>query len=242
MQAQKGRASRGGDGRHKKAAAKARSPAGRRSRGNGAGLSREAIVDAALDLIDREGLDAVSFRRLGEELGCEAMSLYHYLPSKAHLMDAVIDQVIGGLEVPPPGSDWIARVRQAAWNYRAMALGHPRLYPLIAVHRLNTRVGVRKLDQVLGLFREGGFDDATAARLFRDFGYYITGAALDETAGYAKGPSAAEPVSETEIARHCPNLAASAPYFKPQHFEETFRQGLELLLEGMARLRRSKAR
>jgi hypothetical protein len=103
---------------------------------------------------------------------------------------------------------------------------------------MNTAVGVRKLDAVIGLFREGGFDDGTAARLFREFGYYITGAALDETAGYAKGPSAAEPASDAEIASDCPNLAAVASYFKPQHFEQTFAQGLELLLEGMARLRK----
>jgi len=202
------------------------------------GLTREGLAIAALALVDREGIEALSYRRLAEAIGCEAMSLYHYFPSKAHLIDAVIDLVFGELEVPPSGGAWLDRVRKAAWNYRAMALSHPKLYPLIAVHRMNTAVGVRKLDEIIGLFRAGGFDDATAAKLFRDFGYYITGAALDETAGYAKGPSAAEPVSDAEIARDCPNLAAVAPYFTPQHFEPTFAQGLELLLEGMARLRR----
>jgi AcrR family transcriptional regulator len=188
--------------------------------------------------VDRAGLDALSYRRLAEEIGCEAMSLYHYYPSKAHLVDAVVDRVFGDLEVPPAGGDWIARVRKAAFNYRAMALAHPKLYPLLAVHRMNTATGVRKLDAVIGLFRDGGFDDATAARLFREIGYYITGAALDETAGYANGPSAAEPASDAEIARDCPNLAAVAAYFKPQHFEQTFAQGLELLLDGMARMRK----
>jgi AcrR family transcriptional regulator len=168
------------------------------------------------------------------------MSLYHYFPSKAHLIDAVIDLVFGALEVPPPGGDWLDRVRKAAWNYRAMALRHPKLYPLLAVHRLNTAVGVRKLDAVIGLFRAGGFDDAASARLFRELGYYLTGASLDETAGYAKGPSAAQPVSDAEIARDCPNLSAVAPYFKPQHFEQTFADGLEMLLAGMVRLRKTR--
>jgi len=220
------------DGRHRKPAAK---PATRRKQ---QGLSGDRIAAAALDLVDREGLDALSFRRLGEMLGCEAMSLYHYFPSKAHLLDAVIDRVFGALVVPPPGVDWLQRLRQACRNYRAMALAHPRLYPLMAVHRMNTRVGVRKLDEVIGLFRDGGFDDATAARLFRGVGYYLTGAALDETAGYAKGPSAAEPVSEAEIARDCPNLAAAAPGFRPDRFERTFEAGLDLLLDGIARMRR----
>jgi AcrR family transcriptional regulator len=203
------------------------------------GLTREGVAAAALALVDREGIEALSYRRVAEAIGCEAMSLYHYFPSKAHLIDAVIDLVFGELEVPPQGGAWLDRVRKAAWNYRAMALGHPKLYPLMAVHRMNTRVGVRKLDEIIGLFRAGGFDDATAAKLFRDFGYYITGAALDEAAGYAKGPSAAEPVSDAEIARDCPNLAAVALYFKPEHFESTFAQGLELLLDGVARLRKN---
>jgi AcrR family transcriptional regulator len=202
------------------------------------GLTRDGIATAALALVDREGLDALTYRRLAEAIGCEAMSLYHYFPSKAHLVDAVLDRVFGELEVPPPGGAWLDRLRKAAWNYRAMALGHPKLYPLMAVHRMNTAVGVRKLDAVIGLFREAGFDDAMAAKLFRDVGYYLTGAALDETAGYAKGPSAAEPVSDAEIVRDCPNLAAVAPYFKPQHFEPTFAQGLELLLDSIARLRK----
>lgn len=203
------------------------------------GLTGDGIAAAALALVDREGVEALSYRRLADAIGCEAMSLYHYFPSKAHLIDAVIDRVFGALQVPPPEGDWLERVRKAAWNYRAMALGHPKLYPLMAVHRMNTAVGVRKLDQIIGLFRDGGFDDAMAARLFREFGYYITGAALDETAGYAQGPSAAEPVSDAEIVRDCPNLAAVAPFFKPQHFEQTFSHGLELLLASIARLRKA---
>jgi AcrR family transcriptional regulator len=234
MQDLKRRASTKRDNAHKQP----RKAAGRRPSTYHQGLTRDSVSATALALVDREGVDALSYRRLAEEIGCEAMSLYHYFPSKAHLIDAVVDRVFGELEVPPPGGDWIERVRKAAWNYRAMALGHPKLYPLIAVHRMNTAVGVRKLDQMIGLFREGGFDDAMAAKLFRDFGYYLTGAALDETAGYAKGPSAAEPVSDTEITRDCPNLAAVAPYFKPLHFEQTFAQGLELLLDSIARLRK----
>lgn len=229
MQAKKavGRRSRDGLGRGKVAAKKER-------------LNRQAIAEAALALIDREGLEALSFRRLGQELGCEAMSLYHYLPSKAHLLDAIVDLVFGQLLVTPPGPPWVERLRQSAWNYRAMALAHPKLFPLIAVHRMNTPTGVKKLDEIIAVFREAGFDDATAARLFREMGYYLVGAALDETAGYAKGPSAAVPVTEEQIARDCPSLAAAAPYFRPQYFEETFRCGLEILLQGMERLKAAK--
>jgi AcrR family transcriptional regulator len=232
MQAPKRRTPAKRDDNHKKSAVRGGTG------GRGAALSRDAIAAAALALIDQEGLDALSFRRLGQELGFEAMSLYHYFASKAHLMDAVIDRVFGELVIPPPGGDWLERLRRSAWNYRAMALKHPRLYPLIAIHRMNTRIAVGKLNEIIGVFRDAGFDDVMAARLFRDFGYYLTGAALDETAGYAKGPSAATPVSDAEIRAHFPNLAAVAPFFKPQHFEETFSFGLELLLQGIAGMKR----
>ena len=228
MQAPKRRTPTKGDDPHKK-------PLPRGKRGRSAALSKDSIAAAALALIDEEGIDALSFRRLGQELGCEAMSLYHYFPSKAHLTDAVIDLVFGELVVPPPSGDWLERLRRSAWNYRAMALKHPRLYPLMAVHRMNSRIGVGKLNEIIAVFREAGFDDATAARLFRAFGYYLTGAALDETAGYAKGPSSVTPVSGAQIETDFPNLAAVAPFFKPKHFEETFSFGLELLLQGMPR-------
>jgi len=233
MQAPKRKAAAKRDDPHRR-----KKPAARARRGSrGATLGPDTIVAAALGLIDRDGLGGLSFRRLGQALGCEAMSLYHYFPSKAHLIDAVIDAVFGSLAIPPRQPDWIDRLRRACRSYRAMALAHPKLYPLISTHRMNTPTGVKKLDEIIGVFRDAGFDDAMAARLFRDVGYFLTGAALDETAGYAKGPSAAMPVSDAEVAAHCPNLAAVAPFFKPQHFEATFEQGLDLLLDGIARLK-----
>ena len=99
-----------------------------------------------------------------------------------------------------------------------MALKHPKFFPFFAVHRLNTRAGVAFINGVIGILREAGFSDRDAARYFREIGYYLTGAALDETAGYAKGPSAAEPVSDATIAADFKHLAAAAPYFQPGHF------------------------
>lgn len=219
-------------------------PAGaKRSRGRGparlgAGLSRERIAAAALALIDREGLPALSTRRLGDELGCEAMSIYHHFPAKAHLMDALVDLMLAEARIPAAcEGDWLDRLRCAAHGFRAMALKHPKFFPFLAVHRLNTRAGVGFVNGIIGILREAGFSDGDAARYFRVLGYYLTGAALDETAGYAKGPSAAEPVSDETIAAEFPHLAAAAPYFKPEHFPATFETGLEILLEGITRAR-----
>jgi AcrR family transcriptional regulator len=219
-----------------------RKAGGRVQARSGTALSRELIAAAALALVDREGLAGLSTRRLGEELGCEAMSIYHHFPSKAHLMDALVDLMLGEARVPATGqSDWLERLRQAAHGFRDMALKHPKFFPFFAVHRLNTPSGVAFINRIIGILREAGFSDGDAARYFREIGYYLTGAALDETAGYAQGPSAAEPVSAETIAADFPHLAAAAPYFQPRHFQATFETGLEMLLEGIRRARQAGA-
>jgi AcrR family transcriptional regulator len=201
-------------------------------------LSRERIAAAAMALVDREGLAALSTRRLGVELGCEAMSIYHHFPNKAHLMDALVDLMLAEARVPAAGEgEWLERLRQAAHGFRAMALMHPKFFPYFAVHRLNTSSGVAFINGIIGILRAAGFSDRDAARYFREIGYYLTGAALDETAGYAKGPSAAEPVSNATIAANFPHLAAAAAYFQPEHFQATFQTCLEMLLEGVRRAR-----
>jgi len=184
-------------------------------------------------LVERQGLAGLSLRGLGAALHCEAMSLYHYFPSKAHLLDALVDHALADVMTEPQDSDPIERLRVLAYSYRAMAQRYPKLYPLVAVHRLNTPTGVRVIERVLQLVREAAPDDRLAAQYFRVLGYYLTGAALDETAGYAQGPSAADPVSDAYVAEHCPRLAAAAPYFKPVFWDSTFALGLESLLASM---------
>ena len=204
-------------------------------------LTGERIVRAAMALIDREGLDQLSFRRLAADLGCEAMSIYHHIPSKAHLMDALVDIMLAEIAVPAAGEkpDWLERMRLTAHSFRAMALKHPNFFSYFAVHRLNTLRGVTFIDAVIGILRTAGFPDGEAARYFREIGYYLMGAALDETAGYARGPSAVEPVSGEVIAASFPNLNAAAPFFQPTHFQKTFETGLEILLDGIGRAARS---
>ena len=197
-------------------------------------LSRERIVEAALVLIDDEGLAAFSTRKLGQRLGCEAMSIYHHFPSKQHLLDALVDHAVSTVPLDHAGLDPRRRLRRLCYDYRAMAWRFPRLFPLVALHRHNTPTGVRFIDAVLGIIRALAPNDEVAARQFRAMGYFLTGAALDETSGYAQGPSAAEPVTDEYIAEHCPRLAAAAPYFKKPHWDATFELGISALMAGFA--------
>jgi AcrR family transcriptional regulator len=193
-------------------------------------LSRERIVQAALEQVQHDGLARLSTRRLGERLGCEAMSIYHHFPSKAHLLDAMVDHAIASVRLPPAGSDPAERLRALCHAYRAMAHRLPALFPLVAVHRLNTPTGVRFIDAVIALIRDLEPDPEAAARQFRAVGYYLVGACLDETSGYAKGPSAAQPVGEAYIRAHCPALTSAAPYFQREHWDATFDLGLDAMI------------
>jgi AcrR family transcriptional regulator len=202
-------------------------------------LSRERIVDASLELIADEGLAAFSTRKLGERLHVEAMSIYHHFPSKQHLLDALVDHALSTVEIPEPGPDPIARIRHVLHSYRAMARRWPALYPLMAVHRTNTPSGVQVLDRIVKLIRSATPDDESAARQFRAIGYFLTGACLDETSGYARGPSAAEPVTDEFVAANCPNLMRAAPYFRESQWDKTFELGVSTLLQGLAPTRRT---
>jgi len=197
------------------------------------GLSRERIVAAALGLIGSEGLESFSMRKLGEALGVEAMSLYHFFPSKRHLVDALVDNAISSIEFPSPKLAPVERMRRVMRAYREMAHRYGRLYPVIAVHRLNTPTGVRFIEKVLEIAYAITGEEESAARAFRSLGYYLMGAALDETMGYAKGPSAAQPVDGAFIARECPLLARSAKYFQRDQWDTTFEQGMDDMLKAL---------
>ena len=214
------------------AAAGRRGPraAGRIAQTAAPALTPQGIVDAALALVAEAGVTGLSTRKLGERLGCEAMSIYHHFPSKQHLLDAMVDRAIGTMEMPPEDLPPLERLRQAMYAYRAMAHRHPALFPYVAVHRLNTPTGVRFIESILALVQAVVPDAGQAARHFRTLGYYLAGAALDETSGYAQGPSAAEPVDGAFIARECPRLAAAAPYFQRAQWDATFDLGVRVLL------------
>ena len=197
-------------------------------------LSRGRIEIAAMELIEKEGLDALSMRRLAKRLNCEAMSLYHHFASKAHLMDALLDRVVGSVSMPPRELPFMDRLRKLAFDWRDMALANPNLFQFVALHRLNTAVGLTWLNGALGMFREAGLPPEATARLFRAYGYYVTGALLDETAGYAAGPSAAELVPDEVIRIDYPEVVAIGPFFKPEHHRATFAAGLDILIKGIA--------
>jgi AcrR family transcriptional regulator len=205
-------------------------------------LSREAIVRAAFSVIEAEGMAEFSTRKLARALHCEAMSIYHYFPSKAHLLDAMVDHAVTGMRPVPEGMELRAALLWVLREFRAMGLRYPAFFPILAVHRMNTRAALAWLDRTTGLLRQAGFSDRMAAQLFRALGYYVVGATLDETAGYARGPGTVEPVPEAEMAERYPNVVAVGAYFGKEYWDATFELGANMLVDAtLAQLAGDKA-
>lgn len=196
-------------------------------------LTRERIETESLAMIEALGLDAFSTRKLGERLGCEAMSIYHHFPSKAHILDALVDRLLASLPIPSRGLSPVQRVRRLAQAWRAMSCRHPQFYMWMALHRWNSLTGVHFLSEVLACFHDAGLSDERAARGFRALGYYLLGATLDETRGYAQGPSAMEPITEDELLNQYPLVARAGRYFSSDQFDATFELGLDVMLRGL---------
>src|SRR5258706_5684902 len=96
-------------------------------------LSRERVLEAALQIVDREGLEAISMRRLGDALGVEAMSLYNHVPNKAAVLDGVFERVLAELPVLKPGrKSWRAVLKAQALALRDVLAAHPNALPLFA--------------------------------------------------------------------------------------------------------------
>ena len=193
-------------------------------------LDAVSIASAALAMVDRDGMEGLSFRNLAKVLGCEAMSLYHYFPSKAHLFDAMVNLYLDEMDPVPDEGSWQEKLRFIAHQFRRMALRHPAFFQFVSIYRMNSERGLQFLNVALQIFEEMGLDVETRARNFRAFGFYLTGACLDEALGYAKGPSAAEPVPMEDARRLFPAIMAVGPYFSQQHHERTFNLGIDVLV------------
>jgi len=140
-------------------------------------LSCTRIMDAAERYVDDNCLSELSMRRLGNELGVEAMSLYRYFPSKAALLDAVATRLLAGLALPVPdtGADWEAQIRAYSRSFRTLTQGHPNLMPLLGTMSPNVPPLSDLHGRLVGLWHEAGFHAADAERAQRALQCYLSG-------------------------------------------------------------------
>ena len=159
-------------------------PAAPRRRGRPPRLSRTAILRAALELIDAEGAAALTMRRLGAEMGVEAMSLYRHVSSKDALLDGIAEQLMAEHEVGPEDHDWERSAYRFSLQIRKIARAHPAAFELVGLRALNTAEAMRPVEALLAALREGGFPPDRAVAAFRLLSGYSRGFALSEIAGF----------------------------------------------------------
>jgi len=213
-------------------AKKARTTRSADSRGS---LTPESISTAALQLIDQEGLDGLSMRRLGAELGVEAMALYHHFRNKGELLDAVMDRMLDEIDWPDRGSMTpLDRLRRMFESYRQLAIKHPHAFILLAYRRFNTEHSFALYERVLEAMEDLGLDAALSARYFRMFGYYMNGAGLAEIASRATAPDATPvQLEDFKDGNRFPHVAAVVPHLRVSKLDAIYQYGFQMILREM---------
>jgi len=197
----------------------------RRRPGRPGKLSADTITGAALALLDREGAEALTMRRLGAELGVEAMSLYRHVASREALLDALADRLAAEIERHDEAeADWLDALRALAGDLRAVARRHSAAFTLVGMRVLGTPTSLRPVEDALAALRRGGFTPARAISAYRLVMVYARGYALSEIAGFAVEVASAE---RLPVVRSLGRRLASEPS------EMGFRAGLETILAGL---------
>jgi TetR/AcrR family transcriptional regulator, tetracycline repressor protein len=206
-------------------------------------LTREAVVDAAMRVIDSEGLEALSMRRLGSELGANPMAAYHYVPNKAALYDLILDEVMSGvdLSVIDPAAPLSERLKQAARAYQAAILVHPQAIPVLATRSVRSAVATRPIEPFLGLLFEAGLTPTEALSAVDVMAQFILGGAM----GYYHHivDEAAEPQRDfDELAPdEFPNMTRVLSEGSYVGFECEFEFGLDVIVRGLLSHPRSES-
>ena len=216
-------------------------------------ISRDAIVTAAIGLLDREGLAALSMRRLAEELGTGAASLYWHVGSKDGLLDLVMDEVIGEGKVPDPDPGrWPEQLKQVARDQRAASLRHPWLVR-VSIGRIPMGPNaLRYSERILAILRAGGLPPHLAVQGYLLLIATVNGFTIDETGvDDAPDPAASVPLRDpgtvqqaADQARdyiaslppgHFPNMTALAGEFAFADPDERFELLIDIFVDGLSR-------
>jgi AcrR family transcriptional regulator len=212
-------------------------------------LSRERVIDAALALADEGGVEALSMRRLAEELGVKAMSLYNHVENKDEVLDGIVDAAMAEIDVPSADEEWKTQVRRIAISAHETLLRHPWVVGLGM--RQNPGSGrMRYGDSLLGCFRDAGFSKELTYHAYHIIEGYILGYTTQVLNYRDVDPARVEDVVAAFVRG---DYEADFPHFTEhalQHMEPTPEQeevdgyelGLELILDGLELRRDGSAR
>jgi AcrR family transcriptional regulator len=204
----------------------------------------EAITEAAIKVLDSEGLEGLSMRRVADALHTGPASLYWHVGSKDGLLDLVFDQLIGEMRVPAPqGGRWKEQLKQVALDQRATILRHR---DLVAISMGRIPMGphaLRYTESVVAILRAGGVPDDLAVSGYLLLFALVNGFTMDEMAEPVTGPDdSRESVSPSAVSGYLaslpadqfPNITAVAPYFAQWDNDVQFGMLVDLYVDGLA--------
>jgi AcrR family transcriptional regulator len=210
-------------------------------------LTRDRVLDAAITLVDEQGLAALSMRRLAQSLGVEAMSLYNHVANKEDLTDAIVERVLAEFELPADVKDWREAIRRCALSAYDAFRRHPWAVELAVSPRSSTipEARVTYMEFVLRRLHDAGFSDELTYSGYHAIDSHIFGFTLWQS-HHTPPPGvdlrAAAEQFFAERGGECPHLVAHAQ----QHFakgpdgREEFEFKLDLVLDALARLKRTR--
>jgi AcrR family transcriptional regulator len=217
------------------------------------GLTRAEVLSAALALVDADGIEALTMRRLGKALGRDPMRLYRHAASKDALLDGVVESVLSELPLPavPEGDDWEEGLRRTAHAFRALALAHPHVVPLMVTRPLATPLALRPigtlrpLEALLDLLMGAGFDGRGALHAYRLYIGFLYGHVLNELQERVQDPEESDDLLRLGLhrlpLREFPRLRALAGELSGYDGERELDEGLDIILAGL-RSQRTAAR
>ena len=203
-------------------------------------LTRERVLAAAIDLADRDGIASLSMRKLAQELGVEAMSLYHHVANKDAILDGLIDLVFGEIDLPVGEADWKAAMRRRAISAREVLRRHPWATGLMESRSTPGPATLRHHDAVLGILRNAGFPLELAAHAYSLLDSYIYGFALQETSLPFNTPEETAEVAQAMMAEfpadaypHLTEIAVEHVLQPGYSYASEYLFGLDLILDGL---------
>ena len=207
-------------------------------------LSRDRVLGAAVALADAGGIESLTMRKLGVELGVEAMSLYRYVANKSDLLDGMIDIVFGGIDLPNGDTDWRTAMRRRAISVRAVLSHHRWATGLMESRTTPGPANLRHHDAVLGTLRAAGFSIALAAHAYSALDSYIYGFVLQEPSLPFQTAEETAQVTQAIMAQfasgqypHLTEIAVEHVLQPGYDYGNEFEFGLDLILDGLERAR-----
>lgn len=205
-------------------------------------LSKDRVLRAAVALADREGLGALTMRRLGNELGVEAMSLYKHVANKDEILDGIVELVVSEINVPEPGSDWRTAMRTRATSAREVLSRHPWAIGLFESRGAFGPAILRYLDAMIARLRAGGFSVEDAGHAFSMLDSYVYGHVIQEVSFEKSGGNGVSPrlMNENLQGNEYPDLAKLITLqdeTSPFDYDTEFEFGLNVILDALDAVR-----